>query len=138
MSLPDTIFIFGLALVIFGPKKLPEIGRQLGKLVLEFRRASNEFKMQIEEELRAAELADRQKQIAAPPVAPSPAPEPASESLTIRPPSSGTTVSTESPSARVIPVHDEVAELEAVAGDHPELPQNGLHHEPEQATTHHD
>jgi len=57
MSLPDTIFIFGLALVIFGPKKLPEIGRQLGKLVLEFRRASNEFKMQIEEELRAAELA---------------------------------------------------------------------------------
>ena len=66
MSLPDTIFIFGLALVIFGPKKLPEIGRQLGKLVLEFRRASNEFKMQIEEELRAAELADRQKQIAAP------------------------------------------------------------------------
>ena len=48
MSLPDTIFIFGLALVIFGPKKLPEIGRQLGKLVLEFRRASNEFKSQLE------------------------------------------------------------------------------------------
>src|ERR1700677_3485458 len=59
MSLPDTIFIFGLALVIFGPKKLPEIGRQLGKLVGEFRRASNEFKFQIEEELRQAELADR-------------------------------------------------------------------------------
>ena len=83
MSLPDTIFIFGLALVIFGPKKLPEIGRQLGKLVLEFRRASNEFKMQIEEELRAAEVADRQKQIAAPPVTPAPAaPEPRSEALT--------------------------------------------------------
>ena len=97
MSLPDTIFIFGLALVIFGPKKLPEIGRQLGKLVLEFRRASNEFKMQIEEELRAAELADRQKQIAAPPVTPSPAPESTSEALTVRPPSNGTTVSTESP-----------------------------------------
>ena len=138
MSLPDTIFIFGLALVIFGPKKLPEIGRQLGKLVLEFRRASNEFKMQIEEELRAAELADRQKQIAAPVAAPSPAPEPTSEALTIRPPSNGTTVSTESPSARVIPVQDEVAELQAVAGDHPELATNGLKHEPEQATTHHD
>jgi TatA/E family protein of Tat protein translocase len=136
MSLPDTIFIFGLALVIFGPKKLPEIGRQLGKLVLEFRRASNEFKMQIEEELRAAEVADRQKQIAAPPVA-TPVEEPSSE-LTIRPPSSGTTVSTESPAARVIPVHEEVAELEAVAGDHPELPQNGLHRDPEQAVTHHD
>ena len=115
MSLPDTIFIFGLALVIFGPKKLPEIGRQLGKLVLEFRRASNEFKMQIEEELRAAELADRQKQIAAPPVTPSPAPESTSEALTVRPPSNGTTVSTESPSSRVIPVNQEVAELEAVA-----------------------
>jgi sec-independent protein translocase protein TatB len=138
MSLPDTIFIFGLALVIFGPKKLPEIGRQLGKLVLEFRRASNEFKMQIEEELRAAELADRQKQIAAPPATPAPLPEPTSESLTIRPPSNGTTVSTESPSARVIPVHEEVAELEAVAGEHPELPENGLHREPEQAITHHD
>jgi sec-independent protein translocase protein TatB len=138
MSLPDTIFIFGLALVIFGPKKLPEIGRQLGKLVLEFRRASNEFKMQIEEELRAAEIADRQKQIAAPPVTPTPAPEAPSESLTIRPPSNGTTVSTEGPSSRVIPVHEEVAELKAVAGDHPELPSNGLEREPEQAVSHHD
>jgi sec-independent protein translocase protein TatB len=59
MSLPDTVFIFVLALIIFGPKKLPEIGRQLGKLVGEFRRASNEFKFQIEEELRQAELVDR-------------------------------------------------------------------------------
>jgi len=138
MSLPDTIFIFGLALVIFGPKKLPEIGRQLGKLVLEFRRASNEFKMQIEEELRAAEIADRQKQIAAPLVTPTPDPEPASEALTIRPPSNGTTVSTESPSSRVVPVDEEVAELKAVAGDHPELPSNGLEREPEQAVSHHD
>jgi sec-independent protein translocase protein TatB len=59
MSLPDTVFIFVLALIIFGPKKLPEIGRQLGKLVGEFRRASNEFKFQIEEELRQADMADR-------------------------------------------------------------------------------
>src|SRR5271170_7997719 len=106
MSLPDTIFIFGLALVIFGPKKLPEIGRQLGKLVLEFRRASNEFKMQIEEELRAAEQADRQKQIAA--------------------------------AQTVTPVNEEVAELTAVAGDHPELAANALEREPEQAIIHHE
>jgi TatA/E family protein of Tat protein translocase len=66
MSLPDTVFIFVLALIIFGPKKLPEIGRQLGKLVGEFRRASNEFKFQIEEELRQVELNDRQT--IAPPV----------------------------------------------------------------------
>lgn len=136
MSLPDTIFIFGLALVIFGPKKLPEIGRQLGKLVLEFRRASNEFKMQIEEELRAAEVADRQKQLAA--VTPDPTPEPGTEGLTIRPPSDGTPVSTESPTSRVIPVHEEVAELTSIAGDHPELASNGLEREPEQATSRHD
>ncbi len=100
MSLPDTIFIFALALVIFGPKKLPEIGRQLGKLVLEFRRASNEFKMQIEEELRTAEEADRQKKIAAQnaAAAEATAATPSSEeSLTIRPPSSGTTESAEAP-----------------------------------------
>jgi sec-independent protein translocase protein TatB len=137
MSLGDSIFIFGLALVIFGPKKLPEIGRQLGKLVLEFRRASNEFKMQIEEELRAAEQADRQKQIAAAQTV-TPAPEPSSEALTVRPPSNGTTVSTESPSSRVIPVNEEVAELTAVAGDHPELAANALEREPEQATIHHE
>jgi sec-independent protein translocase protein TatB len=65
MHLGDTIFIFCLALIIFGPKKLPEIGRQIGKLMVEFRRASNEFKMQIEDELRVAEQADRQKEITA-------------------------------------------------------------------------
>src|ERR1700761_438019 len=118
MSLPDTIFIFGLALVVFGPKKLPEIGRQLGKLVLEFRRASNEFKMQIEEELRAAEIADRQKQLAAQSTASS-APEPVPDALTVRPPSNGEQVSSESPTAKVIPVQEEVAELKSVAGDHP-------------------
>jgi sec-independent protein translocase protein TatB len=136
MSLPDTIFIFGLALVIFGPKKLPEIGRQLGKLMLEFRRASNEFKMQIDEELRAAEHSDRQKEIAAPVVTTTSAP--LAESPTIRPPSEGTTVSTESPSSRVIPVHEEVAELEAVVGEHPELAHDALERLPEQATLHND
>ena len=106
MSLPDTIFIFALALVIFGPKKLPQIGRQLGKLVLEFRRASNEFKMQIEEELRTAEEQERQKQLAAQAAAasanvPAAAVATSSEapsSPTIRPPSTGTQVSAESPS----------------------------------------
>jgi len=63
MHVGDTIFIFCLALIIFGPKKLPEIGRQIGKLMVEFRRASNEFKMQIEDELRASEEAERQKEI---------------------------------------------------------------------------
>lgn len=64
-SLGDSAFIFFLALLLFGPKKLPELARQLGKLMAEFRRASNEFKMQMEEELRLAEQAEQQKKIAA-------------------------------------------------------------------------
>ena len=64
-SFADSIFLFVLALLLFGPKKLPVLARELGKWVGEFRRASNEFKMQMEDELRASEQADRQKQIAA-------------------------------------------------------------------------
>jgi sec-independent protein translocase protein TatB len=64
-SFSDSIFLFTLALLLFGPKKLPVLARELGKWIGEFRRASNEFKMQMEEELRQVEQADRQKQIAA-------------------------------------------------------------------------
>jgi sec-independent protein translocase protein TatB len=51
MSFSETIFLFLLALIIFGPKKLPEIARQVGKYLNEFKRASNEFKAQIEQEI---------------------------------------------------------------------------------------
>jgi sec-independent protein translocase protein TatB len=64
-SLGDSAFIFILALILFGPKKLPELARQLGKLMAEFRRASNEFRMQMEDELRQAEQAEQQQKIAA-------------------------------------------------------------------------
>jgi len=61
----DSAFIVILALLLFGPKKLPVLARQLGKLMADFRRASNEFRSQMEEELRIAEQADRQKQVSA-------------------------------------------------------------------------
>ena len=61
----DTTFIVLLALLLFGPKKLPVLARQLGKLMADFRRASNEFRTQMEEELRISEQAERQKQVAA-------------------------------------------------------------------------
>ena len=61
----DYAFIGLLALLLFGPKKLPVLARQLGKLMADFRRASNEFRTQMEEELRISEQAERQKQIAA-------------------------------------------------------------------------
>jgi|SRR5579862_2284725 len=51
LGFPEMIFIFLLALIIFGPKKLPEIGRQIGKALNEFKRASNEFRAQIETEI---------------------------------------------------------------------------------------
>ncbi|HLH06672.1 MAG TPA: TatA/E family twin arginine-targeting protein translocase [Terriglobales bacterium] len=62
LGMPEMIFIFLLALIIFGPKKLPEIGRQIGKALGEFKRASNEFKWQLEAEMRQLELeAEREK-----------------------------------------------------------------------------
>lgn len=63
MHFGDSIFIFLLALVLFGPKKMPEIGRQVGKLLAEFRRASNEFKFQIQEEIRNMEEEERRKKL---------------------------------------------------------------------------
>jgi sec-independent protein translocase protein TatB len=70
----DSGFIVLLALMLFGPKKLPVLARQLGKLMADFRRASTEFRTQMEEELRISEQADRQKQIAAIEAAAPPAP----------------------------------------------------------------
>ena len=88
-----TVIIFILALLLFGPKKLPVLARELGKWIGEFRRASNEFKMQMEEELRISEQAERQKKIAAmeaaAPIAPAleGIPEPNQSIRTSRPPS---------------------------------------------------
>jgi sec-independent protein translocase protein TatB len=64
LGMPEMIFIFLLALIIFGPKKLPEIGRQIGRALTEFKRASNEFKIQIEDEIRQLEYDEQQKKIA--------------------------------------------------------------------------
>lgn len=61
MSFSETLFLFFLALVVFGPKKLPEIARQVGKILNEFRRASNEFKSQIEQEIAHLEVEDRKQ-----------------------------------------------------------------------------
>lgn len=61
LGMPEMIFIFLLALVVVGPKKLPELGRQLGKFLAEFKRASNEFKSQLESEMLNIELEERAK-----------------------------------------------------------------------------
>lgn len=51
----EMIFLFFLVLILFGPKKMPEIGRQIGRFMNEFRRASNEFRSQIESEINSLE-----------------------------------------------------------------------------------
>jgi len=61
LGMADTLILMVLALVVFGPRRLPQIGRQIGKLMYEFRKASNDFKFQMEEELRNAEESDRRK-----------------------------------------------------------------------------
>ena len=48
----ETVFIFFLALLLFGPKKLPELGRTLGKAMTEFRRASSELKATFDREMK--------------------------------------------------------------------------------------
>src|ERR1700712_3367843 len=55
IGMPELIIIFVIALIIFGPRKLPELGRSLGKSLAEFKRASNELKSTLEEEIRFEE-----------------------------------------------------------------------------------
>ena len=55
LGIPETIFIFVLALLMFGPKKLPELGKTLGKAMGEFKRASSELKETFEREMQTIE-----------------------------------------------------------------------------------
>ncbi len=63
IGMPELIIIFVIALIIFGPRKLPELGRSLGRSLNEFKRASNELKHTLDEEIRVEETrsADRQR-----------------------------------------------------------------------------
>ncbi len=61
LGMADSLILMVMALVVFGPRRLPQIGRQIGKLMYEFRKASNDFKFQMEEELRNSEEAERRK-----------------------------------------------------------------------------
>jgi TatA/E family protein of Tat protein translocase len=70
LGFPEMIFIFLLALIIFGPKKMPEIGRQIGRALNEFKRASNEFKSQIESEINNLETEANRREILPPVRAP--------------------------------------------------------------------
>jgi sec-independent protein translocase protein TatA len=80
IGMPELIIIFVIALIIFGPRKLPELGRSLGKSLAEFKKASNELKSTLEEEIRLEEQrsafeASKAAKEAQAPANPAPAPE---------------------------------------------------------------
>jgi TatA/E family protein of Tat protein translocase len=62
VGLPELIIIFTIALIIFGPRKLPELGKSLGKSLAEFKRASNELKNTLDEEIRMEERRSAERQ----------------------------------------------------------------------------
>jgi sec-independent protein translocase protein TatA len=83
IGMPELIIILVIALIIFGPRKLPELGRSLGRSLGEFKKASNELQRTLEEEIRVEETKDKKAAVraeqdsaiaAAQPVAPADAP----------------------------------------------------------------
>ena len=71
IGMPELIVIFTIALLIFGPRKLPELGRSLGRSLSEFKKASNELRSTLEEEIRVEDQRDAAK---VPPAVSAPAP----------------------------------------------------------------
>jgi sec-independent protein translocase protein TatB len=95
LSIPHMIVVFIVVLIVFGPQKLPELARGLGKLMAEFRKASTDFKYAFEEEMREIERqareTERRKAEAAAAAAASSQPQPATQAT---PPGSETEGST--------------------------------------------
>jgi sec-independent protein translocase protein TatA len=72
IGFPELVIIFVVALVIFGPRKLPDLGRSLGKSLAEFKRASNELRSTLDEEIRSEERRTALTSPPAPPVSTDP------------------------------------------------------------------
>ena len=90
LSVPHLIVIFVIVLIVFGPQKLPELARGLGKMMAEFRKASSDFRFAFEEEMRAIErqTLEVKRSVALPESQPSAAPEerPSLTAGTVEPP----------------------------------------------------
>ena len=65
IGLPELVIILTIALIIFGPRKLPELGRSLGKSIGEFKKASNELKSTLEDEIRMEEQREQRAKVEA-------------------------------------------------------------------------
>lgn len=116
LGIPELLVIFLVALIVFGPRKLPELGRTLGRGLNEFRRASNELKRTLDDEIRAAE-----RHMTVPPPSPTPPPPPPVAELAASEASpSGTILPPPESAAPASTPHDAVAsDLESIArGQH--------------------
>ena len=90
LGMSELVIILVIALIIFGPRKLPELGRSLGKSIGEFKRASNELRSTIEEEIRIEETRPvAQATVVTPAAAPAVTPPAESEPVS-RTPNTGT------------------------------------------------
>jgi TatA/E family protein of Tat protein translocase len=89
IGMPELVIIFVIALIIFGPRKLPELGRSLGRSLGEFRRASNELRSSLEDEIRVEEQRDSARQAAAGPTESTPRPDSPPQPVEVRPGGAG-------------------------------------------------
>ncbi len=112
IGMQELIIIFVIALIIFGPRRLPDLGKSLGRSIAEFKRASNELRNTLEEEIRVDD--QRQSQAAATtpgPAATESAPTAAADSETTAPTESEPSAATDSETTAV--PHESVADPRA-------------------------
>ena len=94
LGMTELVIIMVIALIVFGPRRLPDLGRSLGKSIGEFRRASNELKSTLEEEIRMEEVKEQRAKVDAEAASAAEVGNPTSSSQEIYPP---TDVSPEEP-----------------------------------------
>jgi TatA/E family protein of Tat protein translocase len=99
LSIPHLVIIFVVALVVFGPEKLPELARNLGKMMAEFRRATGDLRNTFEGHMRDLERETEQRRIGGPSATPAPALSlptmPAAGTVPANPPNTSATASAE-------------------------------------------